>query len=55
MRREKPIERPEPELDVAALEKQAQGIPLDETKIIIVDGYRKRVPLGSTRAGSQGR
>lgn len=55
VRRERPTYRPEPEVDLEVLEKKAQGLPLDETKIIIVDGYRKRVPINSTRATSQGR
>jgi hypothetical protein len=53
VRRERPIERPESGLDIEAMEKSAQKLPLDETKIIIVDGYRKRVPLHSTRSASQ--
>ncbi len=53
MRRERPIEKPESDVDYEALEKSAKKLPLDETKIIIVDGYRKRVPLHSTRTASQ--
>jgi hypothetical protein len=52
VRRERPIEKPESDVDYEALEKSAKKLPLDETKIIIVDGYRKRVPLNSTRTAS---
>jgi len=52
VRKERHIEKQESEIDYEALEKSAKKLPLDETKIIIVDGYRKRVPLNTTRTTS---